>query len=365
MSSAATNATLILAAAAAAPTATATTATTEPASAAAVRAGRRAVLRSARIARVARLRLSIERAGCFAPGAAGQIVTCARRIPAAIAGHVGPAFAAAVVLLPVSAALALAIDLAVAASVDVAVAAFGDGRVADLPPAIRGQLPGLRAIAPAAIAVVDVDVGAVVDVHAAAAMAARVAPAAAHAESPEHADGEAEAPAIARRVRIPIGTDIRWIVIAGAVDHHAIGRDDRTVVTGRVADEYRARRAAVDAHVSHIVHRRIRRDAVDHCRHRDRHRPWARRRRGREPDAVLHHVIGLRIDADHGRLRVGRVGERRTLDRLPLRLTAVEGHRGRLDIALHARGLWDFVGDGRFARLRRTGHRDQEVARRV
>src|SRR5258706_305281 len=155
---------------------------------------------------------------------------------------------------------------------------------AALPTAIRGQLPGLRAIAPAAIAVVDVDVGAVVDVHAAAAMAARVAPAAAHAKSPEDADGEAEAPAIARRVRIPIGADIRRVVVAGAIDDHAIGRDYRTVVPGRVADEHRGWRAAIDAHVSHIVHRRIRGDAVDHRRHGHRRFPPDRRRRGTEPD---------------------------------------------------------------------------------
>src|SRR3954469_8075083 len=174
---------------------------TAPAKAPAVAAGRARLGRTL-VADVARLRLAIERAARFARqliagaglatiAAARQLVVGTPTLAAVPAADVRPAVAAAVVFLPVAAIVA-AIDLAVAAGVHVVARSLGDGGVADLLalPAVGGQLAGLRPVAPAVVAVIDVDVGAVVDVHATtAAVAARPVPAAArHREAPEEAD---------------------------------------------------------------------------------------------------------------------------------------------------------------------------------
>src|SRR6185369_5256253 len=104
---------------------------------------------------------AVVRTRSLSPVATRQAVVGARPLPA-IAADVGPAVAAAVVLLPIAAFVA-PIDLAVAAGVDVVAAgAFGERGVADLFAlhiASGGPRLRLGAVAPAVVAVVDVDVG--------------------------------------------------------------------------------------------------------------------------------------------------------------------------------------------------------------
>src|SRR5688572_1324585 len=245
--------------------------------AALVAAGAAAGLLRALRAGVARLVLPVQRLHAFARG----LVT--RRFL-----HVGPA-AALLVLLPV-AALVTPVHVAVAAGVDVVVASalrhggvpdLGGLQVASARPADAGALA-----APAVVAVVDVDVGMVVaDVDAtAAAIAARPMPAATHGETEEQADGEAGA--------VPVGVigrrvihraDIGRIVVAGAVYDHAVWAQHRAVVPRRVADEYRGRRAAVHAHIGHVMQGRACRDGVDDRGHGRGHDPGAGGPGAREP----------------------------------------------------------------------------------
>src|SRR5262245_27265376 len=177
--------------------------------AAALESSAAAVLLRALVAHVARLVLPVEGLARLRSG--GSLLRAVRRLlrrPLAAASNVGPALALAAVCLPI-AALVAAVHLAVAAGVDVVVRALGEGRIADLlglP--VGGQLARLGAVAPAVVAVVDVDVVVMADVHATAAVAARMAPAPARGEAPEKPDAEPEAPAVRRRRRIPIGADI-------------------------------------------------------------------------------------------------------------------------------------------------------------
>src|SRR4029078_6808751 len=138
--------------------------------------------------------------------------------------HVGPAIALALVLLPV-AALVFPVNVSILAGVHVGAArALGERGVADL----RGlQVVAARTAdrsalaAPAVVAVVDVDVGVMADVDAAAATVAAgaIPAAAAHGEAEEQADGEACAIAVRviRRRIVVVRTDVRRVVIAGAV----------------------------------------------------------------------------------------------------------------------------------------------------
>src|SRR5688572_14931940 len=303
------------------PTTTAAAAATAGAhpAAALIAAGAAAGLLRPLRAEVARLVLVVQRLHAFARLAGGT--------PLFRFLHVRPA-AAFLVLLPV-AALVAPIHVAVAAGVDVVVASapgdsgvsyLGGLHVASARPADAGALA-----APAVVAVVDVDVGMVVaDVDAtAAAIAARSMPAATHGETEEQADGEAGA--------VPVGVigrrvihraDIGRIVVAGAVYDHAVWAQHRAVVPRRVADEYRGRRAAVHAHIGHVMQGRACRDGVDDRGHGRGHDPGAGGPGAREPHAVLRHVVGLRIDADHRNAGVVGIGERRAVDRLPLRLAA-------------------------------------------
>src|SRR5688572_12213384 len=204
---------------------------------------------------LARLVLPVEGLSRFARQALARLVARAGRarglllrpVGAALV-HVGPALTFAAVLLPVAAVVA-PVHVAVAPGIDVVVTrTLGEGRLADLRGlrAAPARPADVRALAaPAVVAVVDVDVGAVVaDVYAAAAaIAAGVVPSAADREAEKNASGETRAPAVGRRRRVPVGADIDRVRIAGAVDHHAVGGHHRAVVARRVADEHRSGRA--------------------------------------------------------------------------------------------------------------------------
>src|SRR5688572_16010494 len=155
----------------AAPTAAAhASAAAEAAATAALETAALPRLRCARLAGLASLGLPVERVDRLAAGPAATGGLLLR----AVGAHVGPvslALAAAVVLLPITAFVAT-IDVAVSSGIDVVAAgAFGESGVSDLgglqiPPARAADRRALAA--PAVVAVVDVDVGAVVaDVHAA------------------------------------------------------------------------------------------------------------------------------------------------------------------------------------------------------